>query len=81
MAGPVLLMYLAQSRALFVISSSAESRMGVSSQNDRRMVKGGRAGRKVVEEHIPTRSKHVLGIGDPRDDRGHDELLPVVSWS
>lgn len=55
--------------------------MGVASQSDRRMVKGGRAAHKVVEEQLATRSKHVLGIGDPRDDRGHDELLPVASWS
>lgn len=64
MAGPVLLMYLAQSSATFVSSSSTESQMGVASQSDRRMVKGGRAGRKVVEEHIPTRNSLEARFGN-----------------
>lgn len=38
--------------------------MGVASQSDRRMVKGGRAGRKVVEEHIPTRNSLEARFGN-----------------
>jgi hypothetical protein len=61
---PVLLMYSAESSATFVISSSAGSRIGVASQSDRRMVKGGRTGRKVVEEHIPTRNSLEARFGN-----------------